>query len=316
MSNTTPSTIPTEAAVVADLAVRAATELPEIRDHDDGKIAIWPKGQKIESLERFDCVPRRKRATVELHNPDAFATYVRSHATGRTLLLGSANTTPPQFTAFLDYHAPEVHYEDAEKAALLYDAQATRLRDAGWAQHRATYPLVLTPEWSTWTAKHGAALNQTDFAEFLENNAPDIYVPPEQQYSKYPNAEQILDVALTLQAKTDLQFSSGIRLQNGQHRLSWNEQINATAGADGKLEIPERFAISIAPFVGASRYVLHVRLRYRIAQGKITFIYQLERAHKVLEHAFGDLRKVIEEKIGRPVLAGQLSSLNSGIPGI
>lgn len=310
MPNITPSSLPTEAAVVADLAQRAAAEMPDIREHDDGRIAIWPKNQRIESLERFDSVPRRKRGSVECHDPDSFARYVRAHATDSTLVLGASTTTPPAFVAVLDYHAPETRYEEAETAARLAETHLTRIRDAGWAEHRAIYPLVLTAEWSTWTKASGCPLPQAEFAEFLEDNAPDIYVPPEAAFAKYPNAEQMLDVALTLQAKKEVQFSSGIRLQNGQNRLNWVEAVNATAGSDGKLEIPERFAISVAPFVGASKYVIHVRLRYRIAQGKITFVYQLERPHKALEHAFSELTKVISEKIGRPVLAGRLTSVN------
>ncbi len=34
-----------------------------------------------------------------------------------------------------------------------------------------------SPEWDTWQSKDGEKCNQMDFAEFVEDNAPDIVNP-------------------------------------------------------------------------------------------------------------------------------------------
>jgi len=304
MPTTSPAT--TEAAAVADIVQRSSNEAPITRDHENTTLLIWPKNQRIESLERFDAFPRRKRALVSLADPESFSAYVKQHATARTIILGFATEAGGSFRAILDYHHPETQYEDAEKAAAQSSGDTGCLNDAGWGEHVAVYELVNSPEWKRWLAGNATDMTQKQFAEFLEDNSPDIIVPTTDSVG-YPNAAQMIQTAIHLEARTDVNFSSGIRLHNGQTQLFYVEKIDATTGADGKMAIPERFGLGLAPFRGSDRYELRVRLKYRIGQGgKLTLRYELERTNKIVELAFAGLRAKIAAGTGSPVLQGSV----------
>ena len=275
-------------------------------------------GGAVESLERLLPAPLRKRAAVKLRAVESFVGYVAAHREPGTMLFADFTEKGGRVVAVIDYHLPT----PAEALALspvalgggvdvaelvAAPAMPAPATDAGalarWGDHRVVLALESSPEWARWTGNAGKDLPQVQFAEFLEENAPDVVVPA--AAAKAPNSAQMLDVALTLQAKTEVAFSSGVRLSNGQAQLQYHEVINATAGADGKLEVPERFYLSLRPFVGVSAYLVEARLRYRISGGKLTFRYDLARLHRVIEDVCKDTVQQLSEGLKLPVLIGE-----------
>lgn len=283
---------------IAALAQRAMASVYE--EYDGVPVAQLPGMAMPVSLEKFLAAPRRARAVVGIADVKSFANYVLRFAGAGTVIFGSADERGGGFCAVLDYHQPQAARTAPDTPPL-----------AGWAEHRAELKLKVTPEWERWLSRAGKDLAQREFAEFLEDNAADIVVP--ESDVKAPNSAVMLDVALTLQAKTDVQFSAAQRLQNGQTQLTYNEQITAVAGAEGKMQVPERFYLSLPPFVGAQRYLVGARLRYRVTGGKLTFKYELERPHKVVEAALADLRAEVEKLTGRVVIMGAVQSVNAGV---
>ena len=87
----------------------------------------------------------------------------------------------------------------------------------------------------------------------------------------------MLDMATTIQAKTDINFSSAKRLQNGQVQLQYTETIDARAGANGALEIPKEFTLGLRIFKNGGGYRLKARLKYRLNAGTLKFWYELDR---------------------------------------
>ncbi len=142
--------------------------------------------------------------------------------------------------------------------------------------------------------KNGKREAQMEFAEFIEDNAPDIVEP---------DSATMLEVARDLSAKTDVDFASAIRLQNGQVQFKYSEQIKGTYGS-GNLDVPERFTISIPVHIGSERVGITARLRYRIASGKLTFWYDLLRADMIERNAFLAVRKAIGDTLGVTVING------------
>src|SRR6185295_15188106 len=65
-------------------------------------------------------------------------------------------------------------------------------------------------------------------------------------------------------------FSSDRRIVSGQVQFSYVENVNATAGADGKMTIPATIELVLAPFEGAAARQITARLRYRVTQGKLS----------------------------------------------
>jgi uncharacterized protein YfdQ (DUF2303 family) len=151
-------------------------------------------------------------------------------------------------------------------------------------------------EWKTWTGHNGQPrkMTQMEFAEFIEDNTPDIV---------NPRAADMLEMARTLQAKADVDFSSAIRTNNGQVQLKYTENVKGTYGA-GNVEIPEEFTISIPVYVGSPRVTIRARLRYRLNSGKIAIWYDLLRADAVERDAFMATLEEIRTGIGVTVING------------
>jgi uncharacterized protein YfdQ (DUF2303 family) len=305
MAETT-NIIPDAQSVVAITNLAREGMLPHIETCEfSTPLAIWPRQQKIESLEHLLQNPLRKRGKFQAQTSDAFIGYVQQHRTPGLLLTGTVTTAGGSFHADLDGHEPNIRKSADEGGGIAIEGEAS------WRTHHAHLDLKPSPEWEKWLGKNAQQIEQGPFAEFIEDNSADIVVPTEGPIAgaiKWPDAATMMAVATTLEAKTDVQFSSGIRLQNGQQRLTYLETVNGSAqGAEGTITIPEKFAIAIQPFVGAPKYQLIARLRYYCSRGKVTFRYEIERPYRVIEDAYQAERKKIEEAIGQPVLLGTIA---------
>jgi uncharacterized protein YfdQ (DUF2303 family) len=226
-------------------------------------------------VEKALPAPLRKRGTLALKDLASFVTYCKEQARSQSGYI-YADPDARTFTAIFNDH---------------------RLADAaGWRDHRATYKAEFTPEFQKWQGNDKQHKNQVAFAEFIEDNFVDI---------AGNDAQLMLDVATTIQAKTDITFSSSKRLENGQAQLTYNEVINAQAGANGALTIPKTFSLGLRLFKNGAGYLLKARLKYRLQSGGVTFWYELDRPEKAIEDAFaGYIQQVRETTDGYTVLLG------------
>ncbi len=164
----------------------------------------------------------------------------------------------------------------------------------GWRDYRAVYKAELSRELVTWVASNKRTMEQEDFAVFLEDNIADVVEP---------SGDVLLSIALTLQAKTEVNFSSSRRLDNGQVQLTYNETIDARAGT-GAIDIPREFSIGLRLFKNGEGYKLKARLKYRLGGGKVKFWYELDRSENAIEDAFtAYIEKAREGTL--PVLIGK-----------
>lgn len=163
----------------------------------------------------------------------------------------------------------------------------------GWRDHRAVFTAELTPEFKRWLEQDRKAMSQEAFAEFIEDNAADL-----------PDAQLLLEVAGTLSAKTDVQFRSARRLDNGQVQLGYVETINTSAGTEGQLTVPKIFAVGVRIFKAGNGYLINARLKYRLTQGAVKFWYELDRPERAVELAFEGYVTEVREKSGFAVLLG------------
>lgn len=239
---------------VRDLAV-AASAVQKIGEHP---FAVIPENYEIDDLEKMLPRPLAVRANVTLATVDAFIVYVLEFKDNPTRIF--AHPITGKLVAILDYHEPK---------------ELTG-PNPSWCAHRCLFAPTNTVEWSRWMGSNNIWLKQRDFAEFIENNVDDI---------KTPNGAEMLEIASSLEAKTAVEFKSGVRLDNGSHRLSFSAETVAKAGDKGTLDIPSVFTLAIAPFVGGEAYPLNARFRHRIEDGKLTLRYQLVNPHKIIESA-------------------------------
>jgi uncharacterized protein YfdQ (DUF2303 family) len=242
--------------------------------------AVIPADAKVEDLTKFlynqyGERPHRKVATVKVLDAASFIEYWTQFADDNSRAF--ADETKSTVLGVLDYHAAR---EGAPR----------------WGDHRVQLMLRHSEEWKTWTGHNGQPrkMTQMEFAEFIEDNTPDIV---------NPRAADMLEMARTLQAKADVDFSSAIRTNNGQVQLKYTENVKGTYGA-GNVEIPEEFTISIPVYVGSPRVTIRARLRYRLNSGKIAIWYDLLRADAVERDAFMATLEEIRTGIGVTVING------------
>lgn len=242
--------------------------------------AVVPQGYKLEELtnkiEAQQPTPLRKKGIVQLRDLASLITYCKDQNTPGTGYIYADTDTRSITAVFND-----------QKAAF-----------AGWKDHRAQYKAEYTPEFSKWLKHNGQAFTQTEFAEFIEDNFVDLH-------GEF--ASTLLEVATTLQAKTDINFSSAKRLQNGQAQLNYTETIDARAGVNGALEIPKEFTLGLRIFKNGEGYKIKARLKYRLHAGGVKFYYELDRPERSVEDAFSGYIAQLQEQSGYTVLLGSLN---------
>ncbi|MCC7082562.1 MAG: DUF2303 family protein [Burkholderiales bacterium] len=235
--------------------------------------AVIPAGYTVHDLEHTLPAPMRKRGTISVDDEASFIELVNRHKTAATTIY--AKVSPPAFVAVINDHSAET---------------------AGWRDHKIIWAAERSHEWKTWTGANKRGMKQVEFAQFIEDNLPDIVEPA---------GAEMLEISRTLEAKKKVNFASGIRLSNGQTELTYEEEIQGTA-AKGKLQIPEAFVIGLPVLEGGARYAVSARLRYRIAEAQLLIWFDLERPHKVLEDAVQQARASIAEKVGLPIVLGSI----------
>lgn len=271
----------TEAGTVADIARQVGTPQEILSDVHS---VLVPAGDKLEllDLERYSPEPERKRGERILHEHVSFADYVTGHTLPGTHVYADVRTST--ITAVLNDHDPQ----DAEGNVL-----------PGWGDHRARLDLRHSHEWDTWVSADGCMIDQTKFAEHLEDNYLDIVDP---------DHATMLEIAQSIEATSSGQFESKQRLTDGQVALRYTEQVSASAGQKGDLTIPETFKIALRVYEGLDPVELTARLRYRIRNGQLAIGYKLERLDDVKDKAFSDVVDAIEQRLGRQLLRGAAPS--------
>jgi uncharacterized protein YfdQ (DUF2303 family) len=253
----------------------------DVHEQGDYFHAIVPQGFKLEDIsravEKMQPAPRRKSGTAMLKDLDSLMAYCKDQD-------NPAGTAIPYGYIYAD--------PDSRKITAVFNDQ--RFTE-GWRDHRAEFKAEYTPEFAKWVGKNNHQFTQTEFAEFVEDNMADITDPA---------ATAMLEMATTIQAKTDINFASAKRLQNGQVQLSYTEAIDARAGANGAMEIPKEFNLGLRIFKNGEGYKLKARLKYRLHSGSIKFWFELDRYERAVDDAFSGYVAILREKSGYQVLLG------------
>jgi uncharacterized protein YfdQ (DUF2303 family) len=271
--------LPDDQAIDKLLAAGRAMGTP-ITEHKGIPLIIIPKGYQLETLEAF-LPPQRIEECPRFTDVESFSRYVKRFAVEATTLFAIVGDANFNMLAVLDYHAA------ADKPA--------------WASHRALLALMPTGEWVHWMASNGVKRTQGEFALFLEEN---------ERLFRSPSGADLREMVLMLEGKCDARFNSAIRLQNGQVRMSYVEDVELRGShgeAAGMLELPGEFICGIAPFEGMAAYEVKARLRYRLEDRKITFWYETITPHLIVRDAAKLALDRVQELTGIEPLIGCLN---------
>ena len=266
------------AATIQQIAKMATANLQPIQltNRESIPYAVVPDGYEVVSLEKQifhneRVRPSRIRKTSpELASVPSFVEYVNRFKTEGTLIVYSE--AHQLFKAILDYH------QHSEMPA--------------WCEHEVSLRLKNTIAASVWIAQNRKSLNQAAFAEFIEDNAADLV-----------DAAGMIEVSRSLQATKKVEFTSDIRLDNGQVQLKYNETINGST-QQGSREIPETFDILLPLFPGEAPSNLKARLRYRIENGQLLMWYVLVDLQRHLQNRIESAIEVISKQTEVKVLRG------------
>ena len=254
-----------DAQVIADLAQAAAepTELVDGRLHT----LVVPDGHRVEEIhtECFEPHPDRP------HDDGAFV----RHSDDFIQILDRYSSV-----ALTVWACPD----EGDVIAVLNDHEAgdgggIGTVQPGWRDWRVTFHPEKSDRWREWVAVHRQPMTQTDFAEFIEDHLPDITVP---------DGADLLEMAQTFQASTKVQFKSTRRLATGENEIAYSEEIDATAGRGGSMQVPSAIEISIPIYDGAAMITVPVRLRYRVREGQLRIVLVLDRPKDRERAAFDD----------------------------
>ena len=236
--------------------------------------ALVPAGMTLQPIREYVAPPPLPdfiAAAVVLADLPSFIKYTNRFKGPHALVF----VTDHSLVAQLDYHTP-----------------ANPMRN----KHEARYALALSEEYQAWTAIHNKPVAQGDFALFLEERARDVVTPP---------SGAIMEIVLTLEAKTEIEFRSGKRLDNSTQQLQYVETQQARAGQSGNLEIPTELTINLPLFRHGEPVAITAKLRTILRDGKALFIVKLLGLETAKDDALARMIETVNKETQLPVLRGQ-----------
>lgn len=240
---------------------------PIVDRGQDGELpyAFVPDGYKRESLELNLAQPTRKRANTGMDDTPSFIAYINRHKTISSVIYAHTNIEAQslQATCVLDDH----------------DAGNTLIENgAHWGEHKASFTPEKTLEWSKWNLLNGKKMSQTDFANFIEDNLPDI-----QSVDNSPSGSDMLKMALNFEATYDKRFISKVNNQSGGITMEFKSTDDKETVT--RMDVFSRFTLGLTVFIKGAAYPLQARLKYMAKDGALQFWYELVRPDRVFIEA-------------------------------
>lgn len=261
----------TQAAIEAGLLLAKLQTIQPI--FGGAPVAILPPGYKTEVInldiiEKWFPKPARKKGFFPFADVSSFIAYFMEHKDLHSRIFASVSDTGGSFKGILNFHG----------------------KDSSFNDHICETKLVPTHEWELWMANNKEHMTQGEFALFLEENC-NLFIEPK--------GADLLDVVNNLEGHANINVNSAQKLQTGAIKLMFDEDIELKGNVtnkSGDMTLPATFTVAIAPFHGVSPYAIKARLRYRVANRKITFFYETIDSHLIVREVCKQILDVIKEK--------------------
>ncbi|BAP94508.1 hypothetical protein [Aurantimonas phage AmM-1] len=253
-----------------------------------------PEVMSLKALaEQWRTRPDRREGTAKVGDVASLCALTNRQKTEHSVVFANSDWKHPSLQTIIDYHA------------------STPEGDADNGRHRIRYDFPFSDEWQVWTGHDGKAMDQAEFAEFMEERAPDMttlveaeaaHFARELQLPAIGTPAQIFALARGLQINVESKVKQDIRLQSGETKLVFEEQHS---GSDGQpISVPGAFALSIPLFYGQEPIAVPVRLRYRVRNGAIHWTYRLFRVDRLVAEAVDHAKTEVAAVTGLPVYEG------------
>lgn len=250
----------------AALKIQTTDQLPSGR----APFMATPADVKINDLSKYLPEPLRIEAAPSFNDAASFGKYYEKFADTDSILF--ADLSSRKIKSIFDYHGPS---------------------DPDWCKHSASFNCELSDEWKIWLESNKRKMDQADFANFIENNLPDIIEP---------KAADMLEMIIDVSANTNVTFKSKYSLVDGRISMQYSED-RADSG-NREMELPATFVINIPVFINTDATELEVKIRNRIRDGKLVLWYELQQPHKEIDLAFRAIVETIKEITDAEILFG------------
>lgn len=245
--------------------------------------AVVPPGHDLRNLECFAYAPSRIRQDVDFSEIDSFEDYVRQYQEDDTRLFAVIEPHSLYLRAVIDYHGlPTV-------------AKEAGAGPPSWCTHQARYQSCATPEWNTISCCNKRWMKQHEFCDWIQENHHIFSQPP---------GAQMLEIAETLEGKRKVEFSRGVRQDNGDLSLKWTETTETNAGRKGDLSVPSDLVMVAALFPETEPYKIRAKLNFRIDERGVQFRYTLLAPHLLVRDLGNTVCQRLQDNLGIRVWRG------------
>ncbi|SHF01015.1 Uncharacterized conserved protein YfdQ, DUF2303 family [Kaistia soli DSM 19436] len=288
------------AGLIADLARTASTPvLIEIKTDGLGEglppivPALWDHtNQRVidvqATLNAARQAPARRKGTAKVDTLQSFIDLIERHKDERSAIFAATIGREPKLTAVLDYNTGKAPF---------------------WGEHRIVYSFPLTDELKIWIDNNKRAMEQAEFATFLEEHAAELSAPFDAERVEYEQLfrrkiatpSEVLALSRSLEVFVNAKVKQANNLQTGERVLEFaDEHVNAKGEP---VDIPGIFMIQMRAFVSGDPIRIPVRLNYRL-KGGIVWFYELYRWEEWLRVEVRQALKQAGDDTGLPVFEG------------
>lgn len=262
------------------------------------------------SFDGYRQFPLARKGTATLTQLASFIELVNRFKEPNSAIFARDDLTAPALTAIFDYHP------DNEMFAEVYEVLVHPIQNG---HHRAKYAFPLSVEWQAWFGKNKTVMSMGEFASFLETHIVDVsddavtaWSEQAQAFAKANRATttesiatptRLVDLSLKFRIYETAESCEAVNLTTGETQLTF---VSEHKQADGKpVDFPKLFSIVIPIFARSPIfYRIIARLRYRLANGKPVFWFELWRPDLTFETAFNEALDEVKEKTSLPIFAG------------
>lgn len=268
--------------------------------------AVMPNGQKLVSikplLDEYLTKPERKRGVARLTTVQSLIDITNRFKDGNSAIFVKvgASDQGESLTTVFDYHEQSPEGEPR------------------FCQHTAVYNFPKTEKWEIWSGRSKEKISQIEFANFIEENILDLLPPPTDE-DKSATAENIravskklglgiagpeklLELARGLSIFEGAKATNVVNTTSGEFQLEFTTEHRDATGQ--RFSPPGLFLIGVQIFEDGPAYRIPVRLRYRLQNGQISWIYEILNAQQYVRDAIADTVEYAKEKTNLPIFFG------------
>jgi uncharacterized protein YfdQ (DUF2303 family) len=266
-----------ETVALIERAIRLGAQLTEAKQKPDGSgfVVVAPQDMRVHEFANPEFLGNHVKQQLSIEHPDDFIAYLLTHRdkAGQTVVFADQGNL--RLIGVLNYHRPDA---------------------PSYADHRAIFPMQFDPTYAAWRQCNGNWMEQVEFARFLEEHAQDVISPA---------AATIIEIASSLEVKTEVDFKKAINLQNGAVQLQFVER-NAER-TSGNFEVPKQLVIETPIYFGGELVQIFMFFRYSAKGGTLKFKLDLHRWQYNERDAFLNISSRIGKECAVPVYLGRMN---------